>query len=183
MKSNIIIMLVWVLVFPNNILAQSNRMENKMITTVGSYFLEQKVTDAVGLTEFTSEEYTTADLVGMPRVLEDEKMFHGSNTSFASWDWDTMIGTTKGVIYKIVLQSFCANKEQAKSVLNMVKEFISRKIGKYNEHALMSDKYIWDRPEGNIILYRMSKFDIYSINVFFTSSCIKEQMLKIIEKK
>ena len=56
-------------------------------------------------------------------------------------------------------------------------QFINKEIGRYNEHTFLSDKYIWDTDKGNIILYRLSMFDIHSVNIFFTSNIIREQML------
>ena len=82
---------------------------------------------------------------------------------------------------KICLQLSSTSKKSAKKVLNTVVKFINKEIGKYNEHPFLSDKYIWDTPEGNIILYRMSKFNIHSVNIFFTSNIIREQMLRLQE--
>ena len=153
-----------------------------MIKKIGNYFLTQEIDSAQGLIEFSEEEYFMAENLEMKRILEDEKMFNGSSVEFASIPWEsTTIGSTKGRIYKICLQLNNASKKNAKKVLNTVVDFINKEIGRYNEHPFLSDKYIWDTTEGNIILYRMSRFNIHSVNIFFTSNIIREQMLKLQE--
>ncbi len=153
-----------------------------MIKEIGHYFLTQEIDCAQGLKEFSDEEYYLAENFGMKRILEDEKMFNGISAVFASIPWETTtIGSTKGKIYKICLQLNSTNKKNAKKVLNTVVKFINKEIGRYNEHRFLSDKYIWDTTEGNIILYRMSKFNIHSVNIFLTSNIIREQMSKLQE--
>lgn len=153
-----------------------------MIKEIGSYFLTQEIDRAQGLKEFSDEEYFMAENFGMKRTLEDEKMFNGFSVEFASVPWETTtIASTKGKIYKICLQLNSTSKKSAKKVLNTVVKFVNKQIGRYNEHPFLSDKYIWDTPEGNIILYRMSRFNIHSVNIFFTSNLIREQMLRLKE--
>jgi len=153
-----------------------------MIKQIGNYFLTQEIDSTQGLIEFSEEEYFMAENLEMKRILEDEKMFNGSSVEFASIPWEsTTIGSTKGMIYKICLQLNNTSKKNAKKVLNTVVDFINKEIGRYNEHPFLSDKYIWDTTEGNIILYRMSRFNIHSVNIFFTSNIIREQMLKLQE--
>ena len=151
-----------------------------MIKKIGDYFLTQDVDHARGLREFSEEEYFMAENYGMKRTLEDEKMFNGPVIEFASIPWETStIGSTKGKIYKICLQLNSTNKRSAKQILNKVVTYINREIGRYNEHRILSNRYIWDTAEGNIILYRMSKLNIHSVNIFFTSNIIREQVSKL----
>lgn len=151
-----------------------------MIKTVGLYSLTQEVRTAQGLKEFSEEEYAEAAMVGIELMLEEEKLFNGINPDFAGCHWDsTMVATTKNRIYKISLQSNSHDKRSAKIVLQKTLSSINEEVGKYNEHPFLSSKYIWDTNEGNIILYLMSKFGVHSVNVFFTSSIIREQMLEV----
>ena len=116
----------------------------------------------------------------MTRMLENEKMFNGMCVEYANIPWETTtIASTKGKIYKICLQLTCTSKKCVKEKLNTIIKYINKEMGRYNEHPFLSNKYIWDTAEGNIILYRMSKFNIHSINIFFTSNIIKEQMLRL----
>jgi hypothetical protein len=152
-----------------------------MIKTVGVYSLTQEVNTAQGLNEFSEEEYLLAEGAGIRRVLEDEKFFNAINVQFAANPWDSiMIASTKGKIYKISLQFNSRNKRLARTVLRTTLAFVNQQIGKYNEHPFLSNKYVWDTTEGNIILYRISSFEIHSVNIFFTSSIIRDQMQKII---
>ena len=151
-----------------------------MIKEIGNYSLTQKIECAQGLKEFSEEEYFMAETVGMKRMLEDEKMFNGPAIEFASVPWETTtIGSTKGRIYKICLQLNSSSKKSAKDILSTVVKFINNKVGRYNEHPFLSDKFIWDTTEGNIILYRMTRFNIHSVNIFFTSNIIREQMSRL----
>ena len=61
-------------------------------------------------------------------------------------------------------------------------KFVNEQLGKYNEHSFLSHKYIWDTADGNIILYRMSRMNEYSVNICFTSNLIREQMLRLTEE-
>jgi len=153
-----------------------------MINRIGSYFLTQEIDSAQGLIEFSDEEYFAAETAGMKRTLDDEKMFNGNRVEFASIPWElTTIGSTKGKIYKICLQLNSTSKKTANKMLKNVVQFINKEIGRYNEHPFLSDKYIWDTAEGNIILYRMGRFNIHSVNIFFTSNLIREQMSRLQE--
>jgi hypothetical protein len=154
-----------------------------MIDKIGNYLLTQEVESAKGLKEFSDEEYLAAEIAGMKRTLEDEKMFNGNSVEFASILWEfTTIASTKGKIYKICLQLNSNSKSTARKVLKTVVQFVNNEIGRYNEHTFLSDKYIWDTDKGNVILYRMSRFNIHSVNIFFTSNIIREQMLRLQEK-
>lgn len=151
-----------------------------MIDKIGNYVLTQEIDSAPDLKEFSEEEYVLAEAAGIRRILEDEKLFNGVSVEFASIPWEsTMIASTKGKIYKISLQLNSASKKSARKAINTVVQFINKEIGRYNEHPFLSDKYIWDTAEGNIILYRMREFGIHSANVFFTSNLIQEQMSKL----
>ena len=153
-----------------------------MIKNIGNYYLTQDIDDAQGLKEFSEEEYFMAEQFGMYRTFEDEKMFNGIRIVFADIPWEnTTIASTKGRIYKICLQLTCPNKNLAKKILKIIVYFINNKISRYNEHPIFSNKYIWDTAEGNIILYRMSRFNIHTVNIFFTSNLIREQMLRLKE--
>ncbi len=155
-----------------------------MIKKIGKYILTQEIDYSQGLKEFSEEQYFMAENFGMMRILEDEKMFNGISLEFASIAWETTtIASTKGKIYKICLQLNSTSKKSAKEVLNTVVKFINKEIGRYNEHPFLSDKYIWDTAEGNIILYSISKFNIHSVNIFFTSNIIREQMSKLQKNK
>ena len=92
-----------------------------MIERIGDYYLGEEIDSAEGLVEFSEEEYFMAENAGMKRMLEDEKMFNGKQTDFASVPWDTTtIASTKGKIYKICLQVNSTSKKMSKRVLHTV---------------------------------------------------------------
>jgi hypothetical protein len=152
-----------------------------MVLQVGQYTLTQPVTETDGLTEFTTKEYTEAESTGMLRMLDDEKFYHGiPEVRFSLTPWDeTTIGATKGKKYKICLQKMTTNSKLAETYLQTTVQYVNELAGKYNEHPLFSKKFIWDREQGNIILYMIKGMGWYSVNIFFTSNIIREQIQKL----
>jgi|ERR1035437_2875417 hypothetical protein len=151
-----------------------------MIKKIGDYYLTKELSTSTGIKEYSENEYQMAELVGMKRVLEDEKFFNGPQIRFANVNWtNSVIGTTKGKIYKIVLENYTPNKAIAKKYIKLAVDFINIQIGKYDEHPFLADKYIWDTSEGNIIVLGRKEAGIFYTGVFFTSNIIREQMLDI----
>lgn len=167
------------------IMFPKSRPMRAMITQVGTYYLGQPVDTVTGLREFSDEEYAVADVAGIRRYLRDEKIFNGPGPDFRfmAVPWDTtMISSTEGKIYKICLQLNTRNPQLAKIAFNTLRNDLVNEMGKWDAHRLLSKKYVWDRPTGNVILYKMNGFPdvalgpINSINLMFTASFIADQL-------
>ncbi|HVS83635.1 MAG TPA: hypothetical protein VHE60_18030 [Pyrinomonadaceae bacterium] len=155
-----------------------------LITQIGPYHLGQPVASASGLREFSADEYAKAEASGMRRTLRDEKLFDGpERLDLVATPWEgTIVASTEEKIYKICLQFNTRNGRFAKIVFRTALDFLVEEMGKYDEHRLLSKKYVWDRPTGNAIFYMM-KGDPYhqngpinSINLMFTARFIVDQM-------
>lgn len=152
--------------------------KKQMITKIDNYSLNQPIEEAPDLEEFTPEEYLNFEMAGMKLMFKDEKIYHGNNVCFADpirKVWDTVIGATEGKIYKISIQHMVQDKNESNAWFRLTLGYLGIKMGKYNEHPFLSKVYIWDSPEGNVILNQVSKFGHYSINLFLTSSSIRKQ--------
>jgi hypothetical protein len=154
-----------------------------MITKIENYYLNQPVNEAPDLKEYTSEEYQMFEMVGWVKMLEDEKIYHGEETNLNGNLWDTVIGATNGKIYKISLQIIDVDKKHIENIFKSTLDYVIKKMGKYSEHSFLSKKYIWDAQEGNFIYEQLSKFGQHCINIFITSSSIREQVQNYILKR
>lgn len=79
-----------------------------------------------------------------------------------------------GKIYKIHLNNLSEDKPASDRAFAKVLQYLQSQMGKYTEHTAAPDVYIWDRVEGNTILEQRAALGYWGINVFLTSSFIKE---------
>jgi len=145
-----------------------------MITQIENYYLNQSVSEASDLKEYSLEEYQIFEMAGWIRVLEDEKIYYGKKLNFNGNLWNTIIGATHGKIYKISLQIIDTDKKHLENTFKSTLGYLIKEMGKYNEHTFLSKRYIWNTQDGYIIYERLSKFRQYCINIFITSSSIRE---------
>jgi hypothetical protein len=153
-----------------------------MITKIENYYLNQPVEEALALREFTTEEYQIFELAGYRRMLKDERIYHAKETNMNGNLWDTVIGATNGKIYKISLQIIDSDKKRLENIFKSTLNYLIKEMGKYSEHSFLSKKYYWDAQEGNIIYEQLNKFGQYCINIFITSSSIRQQVRDYISK-
>lgn len=153
-----------------------------MITKIENYYLNQSINEASDLKEYTAEEYQMFEMAGWVKMLEDEKIYHGKETNLNGNLWDTVIGATNGKIYKISLQIIDSDKKHLENIFKSTLDYMIKEMGKYSEHPFLSKRYIWDAQEGNFIYEQLSKFGQHCINIFITSSSIREQVQNYISK-
>jgi hypothetical protein len=68
---------------------------------IGNYYLDQALdAQEPGLIEFTELDYKT-----IPKLFRNEKIYSGSSMSLWGYEWDSIIGTVNGRIYRIALTS------------------------------------------------------------------------------
>jgi len=151
-----------------------------IIKKIGPYFLGQDFNTATDLKEFSDIEYSLFEDKGVFRRLDDERFFHGKDLTLIELPWDTVVSCTQGKIYKIVLQQYMTEKKNSNWVFQKMLEFLTEQIGKHTEHAFFSKRYIWDAPEGNLILMQGKNIyvgapTIHVVYVFITASFIREQ--------
>lgn len=149
-----------------------------MITRIHDYYLGQTSDDAKDLREFTDEEYETFEVAGAPRMLKDEKIYYGTDVEFVGFIWNTVIGSTGGIIYKISLQIMSMDNDKINHIFKHTLDYLITQMGKYSKHKLLSKIYIWDTDDGNVWFDKLSKFGWNGVNLILTSSFIRGQMLK-----
>lgn len=146
-----------------------------MITKISTYYLTQPIIETENLVEFTEEEYANFQIAGTKRTLNEEKFFHAPDIDFLGGNWDLIIGSTNGVIYKLSAQNLVNDKRLSDDIFNKTLKELIKVMGKYNEHPFLSKQYIWDDNEGNVILNQVSRSGFIAINFLITSSIIRKQ--------
>ena len=85
--------------------ARADAADRHMPTSIGEFWLGQKVSEARGLTELTATEYSAFAGAGWVRAFRDERIFKGPDrVPFQGAFWNLMVGTTGGRIFKLSLQ-------------------------------------------------------------------------------
>jgi len=148
-----------------------------MITNIQDYYLGQHIHDTKDLIEYTIEEYQLFEAAGARRMLKKERIYNARTVNFAGFNWDTVIGTTEGIIYKIAIQIFSDDKDHINLIFENTREYLTHAIGKYTEHTLLSNRYIWDSSNGNVHLNKVSESGYHGVNIILTSSLTKSQLL------
>jgi len=146
-----------------------------MIKKIGGYYLNMPIKEMFDLRDLTLEEYRMFESVGIKRIFRDEKIYHGKDINFMGAVWNTIIGATEGRVYKISLQNTNADKSESDQIFKSAYEYLFKEMGKYSEYNPSTKRYIWDTPEGNVILDQAFNVGEYCIQLFLTSSLIKQQ--------
>ncbi len=154
----------------------STKLIGEVVNTlhVGSYHLGQGVKDAPSLKEFNDEQYDMFARAGSSRVFKTEHIYYGEDSPFATYpEWEVMIGAVQGKIYKIQAQVTTTNFDGARQLKKETVKYINAAMGKYSKHANMFNSFIWDSPEGNIVLNLNKAEGMYALNATLTASFIK----------
>lgn len=145
-----------------------------MVTSLGGFHLAQPVSAAPELKEFSAAEYAANRAWGWQPLRSDERLYHGKDVNFQGSEWRVMIGAVAEKIYKIRLSNLSEDKPASDRVFAKVLQYLQSQMGKSTEHTTAPDVYIWDRVEGNTILEQRAALGYWGINVFLTSSFIKD---------
>ena len=70
-----------------------------------------------------------------------------------------------------------STEKEADQILKRAYDFLYKELGKHNEYHPYEDRhsYIWNTPEGNIILNQTYKAGVCAVQIFLTSSIISQQ--------
>lgn len=147
-----------------------------MIINLGNYYLKQPIDEAKNLVEFTSEEYANFAIAGIPRMLQNEKIYNAPDMNLFDEKWNLIIAVTNSLIYKISVQLFTNDKNLANSQFQKALDYLTETMGKHNDHSFLSKRYFWDSEDGNVILDKVNQSGFFGVNLFLTSSIIRGQM-------
>ncbi len=148
------------------------------LARIQDYYLGQPVDNVKDLQKFADKELHTIEIAGGPRMLVDEKVYYGTDVSFAGFNWNSTIGTTGGKIYKIALRTSSMNKDNINYMFKQTLDYLISQIGKYNKHRFLSNKYVWHTSDGKVWFDKVNKIGRYSINLIVTSNLIRGQSIR-----
>lgn len=146
-----------------------------MIIRINNYYLGQLASNLAGLRELTSIEYGQFAQAGAPRMLPDEKIYFADDMIYMEVDWNTMVGTSQGSVYKISIQHFEIYKDKAVAIFDHVVADYTAAMGKPTERFRSDKRVVWDRTEGNVMVEVVSKMDFHAVQVFLTGKLTEEQ--------
>lgn len=151
-----------------------------MPTSVGPYILARSVQKTSGLTELSPMEYS-AFRSGNDPTIPQETIFKAAPVRFEGLEWQVMVASTKGRIYKIALHHGANNSDTDRIFQQMAHAFTGS-IGKPSESSRPPSptgkftEFIWDAEEGNLVL---EKGDLNNgesfVNWYMTSNIITRQ--------
>jgi len=142
-----------------------------MPTSIGEFWLGQKVSEARGLTELTPAEYLAFANSGWVRAFRDERIFKGPDRApFQGAFWNLMVGTTGGRIFKLSLQKVTYDPTPRSGELFLrMREYFTHELGPASSHSVSPERHIWDAPEGNVVLEKLDSKEGHAVDIFLTA--------------
>ena len=138
---------------------------------ISKYRLDLKVEGLPGLTEFSETEYA---IYG--RNFEGEKNYNAPGVDFVNHNWKVALGTVWGEVYKVAYYFESESKSTVVEVSEDVLRYCQEHLGAPSEQQ--EAVFIWDTPDGNVVL-QLGKVDTtYLINLFETSKNVKTLQAK-----
>jgi hypothetical protein len=132
---------------------------------IGRYCLDMNIDGLEGLYPLSSEELVALDSA---ISFEGEQILHAPGEPFMGIEWDTILGTVNGQIYKIAIQWSGARSEAGRLYRQFVIE-CTRRYGNGKSHTVTS----WDASNGNLVLHSVNMGGEASVNFFVTSHRIR----------
>lgn len=133
---------------------------------IGQYRLDVNIHGMEGLRPLSEVEILALN----PAVrFKGEQILHAPKAQFIGLDWDTILGTVDGRIYKIAIQWIGPRAEAGKANRQIVIE-CTRRYGNGENMA------IWDTSNGNMVLHTINNANINGesvVNFFATSNNVR----------
>jgi hypothetical protein len=133
---------------------------------IGDYKLDMPIDGLTGLTEFSQAEY-----VVYGRRFEGEKNYNAPGVDFLQRRWKIALGTVEGKVYRIALYFDSESRDIVGDVSGNVMRHCEERLGKPSEQQ--ETVFMWDTPDGNVVLQLGKAGSRYMINLFETSSAVK----------
>jgi hypothetical protein len=133
---------------------------------IGKYKLDMSIDGLAGLTEFTETEYGV-----FGRQFDGEKNYNAPGIDFVKRRWKAALGTVRGTVYKIALYFESESKNTVIDVSTDVMQYCQQHLGKPSEQK--ETIFMWDTPDGNVVLQFGKVGSTYIINLFETSRNIR----------
>ena len=127
---------------------------------IGDYYLDQPLDES-------KLQLTEVDYRIIPKNFKDEKIYNGNCVSFAGYEWDSIVATVGGRIYKIALTSNLL-VPISEVVLQNVINYFAAEFGEPEKEAT-GFYYTW-RPDWGRIDYSQSKEHDAFFSIILTSN-------------
>jgi hypothetical protein len=120
-----------------------------MISSVGPYTLGCDIQSLRGLVELSPSAY-----LAMPKDFPGERIFKGGAVDFLGREWDIVIGSVEGCIYKLQAQLVSDDAAEFSEVLSATRAYCEGRLGKpaKEKQVGLHTMAIWATNEGNVIL-------------------------------
>ena len=107
----------------------------------------------------------------MGREFEGEKNYYGPPVEFQGRQWDLMLGTVNGRIYKVAPFLEARSKQEANPIARETLQYCTKMLG--NPDSKEGGLFIWDTTDGNVILQTTEIAESLTINLFITSRAVR----------
>jgi hypothetical protein len=135
---------------------------------IDKYKLDMSIEGLNGLTEFSETDYL---IYG--RNFDGEVNYHAPDVMIFNRQWKVDIGTVKGRVYKIAFYFESESRDTVIDVSADMVRYIQQKLGKPSEQNDTDFIWIWDTPDGNVLMQFGRVETTYMINLFETSRIVK----------
>ena len=133
---------------------------------IGEYRIDAPVEGIAGLREFSPAVYAV-----MGRQFEGEKNYFGLPVEFLGRQWDLMLGTVNGRIYKVAPLLEARSKQEANPIAMETLRYCTKRLG--NPISQKTGLFTWDTTDGNVILQTTETAEGLAINLFVTTRAVR----------
>jgi len=135
--------------------------------SLGGCSLESRPRDISILKELTSQEYMI-----FPRQFNGEVIYHAQAFDFLGRQWQLMISVVKEKLYKWAASLELEIDEDGKEWRHDVFQYCERFLGSPTQEN--QGVFLWDTPDGNVILQFTQTDELDDISIFATSREIRK---------
>lgn len=122
---------------------------SSMMSSIGPYTLGADIGSLQGLVELTFLEY-----LAMPKEFPGEKIFKGRPVDFLGREWEIVIGSIEGCVYKIQAQITSDDPTVVSEAITTTFRYCKERLGwpTKQKQVRLNTMNIWSMEEGNVVL-------------------------------
>ena len=129
---------------------------------VPARFLNAKLSSVV-----PSQPMSWVEQLILGKWFRHERLSLGPTQSWLNRQWELRLGSVKGAIYKVGLETVAGEYEEAVEFASQVGQLIDDTFGKATERG--EGLWMWDADDGNVILQISNVMGERRVMVFLTS--------------
>jgi len=104
--------------------------------------------------------------------FRQERLSLGPTQSWLNRQWELRLGSVKGAIYKVGLETVAGDHEEAVEFASQVMQLISDSFGKPEERG--EGLWMWDADDGNVVMQVSNVMDERRVMIFLTSGSVRQ---------